>query len=261
MTEAAFDILAPLYDSNFSDGWVGTEQRGITQKLLLPFVPAGNPLTILEVNCGTGIDACWLASLGHRVIATDISAAMISEARERAGNRFPEFRVSGFSDLINDFEEARFDLIFSNFAGLNCLGKEELDTFLHDAAKLLKPGGRLAVVLFGKFCLWETLYFLLQGQASRAFRRWSPGGVEARLEQDHSLPVYYHRSTDLDGSGAFRLVKKKPVGLAIPPSYIGKLFDSRPNLRLLLSRLEKKLSFSAFSSFGDHSFYLLKKTV
>ena len=41
------------------------------------------PSTLLDIGCGTGIDAQHFADLGHRVLATDYSQAMV----ERAGAR------------------------------------------------------------------------------------------------------------------------------------------------------------------------------
>ena len=38
---------------------------------------------MLEINCGTGIDADWLAKKGHFVIASDISSKMIEIAKKK----------------------------------------------------------------------------------------------------------------------------------------------------------------------------------
>jgi len=261
MTEAAFDIVAPSYDACFSNAWVGKEQRAITQQLLLPFLVSAKPLSILEVNCGTGIDAAWMASFGHAVVATDVSEAMISEATKNFHATPVEFKVCPFGELHNNFAEGSFDLIFSNFAGLNCLNRQELKNFLENASKLLRGGGMLAAVMFGKFCLWETLYFMLKAKPSKAIRRWQSGPVQATLDESHRVPVYYHRSPDMEQSKNLKLVLKRPVGLFIPPSYLDGYFYSRPSWRSFLSRMERRASFSALSSFADHSFYLLKKTV
>ena len=62
MTAAPFDILAPDYDAVFSHSLTGSAQRWITRARLSAFLADKGPLRILEINCGTGEDACWLAS-------------------------------------------------------------------------------------------------------------------------------------------------------------------------------------------------------
>ena len=65
-------------------------------------------LRILEVGCGSGNVAFPLASLGHRVDATDIDATSIEFAQSR--NRFPNLRFD-VSDATEIAEDARYDII------------------------------------------------------------------------------------------------------------------------------------------------------
>ena len=51
-----------------------------------------------------------------------------------------------------------YDMIFSNFAGLNCTG--ELDKVLASFSSLLKPKGIVTLVLLPGFCLWEFLLII-----------------------------------------------------------------------------------------------------
>ena len=48
--------------------------------------------------------------------------------------------LCSFTELQNLNDKGPYDLIFSNFAGLNCTG--ELDKVLHSFSPLLKPNGR-----------------------------------------------------------------------------------------------------------------------
>ncbi|WP_315817338.1 methyltransferase domain-containing protein [Paraflavitalea speifideaquila] len=81
--QAAFDVLAADYDTSFSHSLTGHAQRMVSRAWLQSFLAGKGTLRILEINCGTGEDALWLASLGHTVIATDQSERMIGEAREK----------------------------------------------------------------------------------------------------------------------------------------------------------------------------------
>ena len=83
---AVFDILAQNYDADFTSSAIGRLQRNRVWSYLNPIIKeAGRPLKILEINCGTGDDAIQLATMGHRVIATDSSAGMIEKAKEKIG--------------------------------------------------------------------------------------------------------------------------------------------------------------------------------
>ncbi len=68
-------------------------------------------------------------------------------------------------------EEPPFDLVFSNFGGLNCLSLQQLSALAPHIDTALKPGGYFVAVVMGRFCWWETLYFLLKGKWASAFRR------------------------------------------------------------------------------------------
>ena len=86
MTES-FDIAATTYDNTFTYSKIGKLQRNLVYEHLSKILPIDHNLDILEINCGTGHDAIWLANQGHRVLATDISSEMISIARSKQLNK------------------------------------------------------------------------------------------------------------------------------------------------------------------------------
>ncbi len=189
LSEIAFNFLASDYDRNFGHSLSGRLQRKRVHRLTLKHLPEG-PLNILEINCGTGIDALWLARQGHKVEATDASAEMIRVANEKIGLGIPgrmmhtgkpmqaadladsvEFKVCSFHKLAEEFPNRKFDVIFSNFGGLNCISSERLKNLNTELHAILKPGGRLIIVLMSKWSLVEFLYFLLRFNFNKAFRR------------------------------------------------------------------------------------------
>ncbi len=91
-----FDAVAHRYDSDFSDTPLGRFKRGIVHRYLKSVV--GNRTRVLELNCGTGIDALWLASRGCRVTATDASEGMLDVARTRIMNT-PEAELVRFRKM------------------------------------------------------------------------------------------------------------------------------------------------------------------
>jgi SAM-dependent methyltransferase len=101
--------------------------------------------TVLEVGCGTGDDAREIAGLvgsAGKVVATDISATMIDEARRRsAGSDLPiEFSIADLSAL--DFPDGTFDGVW---AKLVLMHTQDIETSLDELVRVLRPGGRIAV--------------------------------------------------------------------------------------------------------------------
>lgn len=74
-----FDHIAENYDSSFTHTAIGQYQRALVWEHLRQCLPS-YPQKILEINCGTGEDALFLAEQGHQVIATDVSAEMVHQA-------------------------------------------------------------------------------------------------------------------------------------------------------------------------------------
>lgn len=259
----AFDAIAAGYDRQFSDTTVGRLQRAVVYRYLAPYTGTG--VSVLELNCGTGEDACWLAERGCRVLATDISPNMVARTAEKAGQ-------AGLSALIRTqvldmrtLESANlpetFDLVLSNFGGLNCLSPEDMRRFGAALPALLRPGGRFVAVVMGRFCGWESLYFLLKGQPRAAFRRWSVQPVEAPLDADTRLPVWYYGPYVFEKffpALARRTVQ--PVGCWLPPSYLDPWFSRRPQGLEGLNFLEKKCRGRLWAAAADHFLLVLEKS-
>ena len=261
---SAFDAIAAEYDKNFSESLIGKEQRQLSRHWLERFLQGKKQLHILEINCGTGDDALWLASLGHSVIATDQSTAMIHEAEKKLSGSTQnniEFICCGFENLGNEFEGRQFDLIFSNFSGLNCVSPGIMVGLSKQLFCLLKDNGHFAAVVFGKYTWWESFFFLLKARPGKAFRRWSNNGVRVRLSENIYQTVYYYSVRQLTKMlSPLKLLEKKPIGLFIPPSYLEQAMKKRPNLFHSLTKMEKKLNGpGASSSFADHVYLLFKK--
>src|SRR5215472_5519179 len=78
---APFDEAANHYDQVFTNSAIGRAQRLSVWEELAKTFHAGDQ--ILEIGCGTGVDACYLAERGVRVLACDNSPKMIAAASRR----------------------------------------------------------------------------------------------------------------------------------------------------------------------------------
>lgn len=105
-------------------------------------LPAG---TALDLGCGQGGDALWLAAHGWQVTAVDVSAAALAFAAEQAA-------IAGVGeairwerhDLDETFPDGEFDLVASCYLQSPvALGRTAI---LQAAAAAVRPGGTLVVV-------------------------------------------------------------------------------------------------------------------
>lgn len=104
--------------------------------------------TVLEVGCGTGDDARELAGLvgdNGRVVATDLSAAMLDEARRRGPGEPPriDFRYADLARL--PFADDSFDGVRAKMVLMHC---EQIDTAIDELVRVTRKGGRIAVFDF-----------------------------------------------------------------------------------------------------------------
>ncbi len=205
-----FDGLAGRYDQSWTNSPIGRLQRDAVWKELDRIVKPGD--RVLDLGCGTGEDAAHLAELGAAVDAIDASPKMVEAARRR-----------GVNAHVMPIEQIRrlsgsYDLVLSNFGAVNCV--QDLASLREPFARLLRPGGALAICLINRFCLWETAYYVARGQFKKAFRRW-PGTSEA----SSGLRVFYPsvRSIQHALSPEFCLSRDRGIGIAVPPSYVTNL--------------------------------------
>jgi ubiquinone/menaquinone biosynthesis C-methylase UbiE len=98
-------------------------------------------LAVLDLGCGTGRHALWLAAAGARVTAVDFSEGMLSEARRKPGASAVRFLVHDLHESL-PFEGAAFDRIVS---GLVLEHLSDLGSVFAEARRVLKPGGRAVV--------------------------------------------------------------------------------------------------------------------
>jgi ubiquinone/menaquinone biosynthesis C-methylase UbiE len=250
---AAFDRIAQNYDQIFTDSLIGRAQRDAVWAVLTrTFKKHDN---ILELNCGTGEDAIFLAGNDISVFASDASEQMIARAEQHLRSLSPKLPAT-FCELsierIGELHpETPFDGAFSNFSGLNCIA--DLDGVAYSLAGLVRPGGRLVLCFSTRFCVAEFLYFLALGQWRKAIRRWK-GHTRVQFE-DTQFTVYYPTVRKIRKAFArdFRLYDCTGIGVTVPPSYLEGWALRHPGLFHLLHRIEGPLAaLPILRSTGDH---------
>ena len=249
----AFDQCASSYDELFTRSIIGRAQRNqVWPQLLQAFKPGSR---ILELSCGTGDDACFLAEHGSTVLACDASPRMLAVAGRCAENRNLRSRVE-FLPLANEklgqlSPRTLFDGAFSNFSGLNCIA--DLKPVATNLARLLKAGARLLLCVWNRVCPVEIFWYLFRWKPSKAFRRL-PGASTATLGGT-TIPVFYPtvRSIRTAFSPWFSLQSRRAIGLFVPPSYAEAWARSHPDILRKCEQLDRACSsWPVFRSLGDH---------
>ena len=99
----------------------------------------------LDLGCGEGADAIWLAEQGWRVVAVDVSGTALSRARAAATSRGVAEHIDFQQhDLTRSFPEGTFDLVSAHF--LHSTVEMDRSEILRRAAAAVAPGGALLIV-------------------------------------------------------------------------------------------------------------------
>ncbi len=261
---AHFDIAASEYDTHFSNTHIGGLQRNRVHRYLDKYFVSKN-LNILEINCGTGEDAIFL-SKHHQVVATDASSVMIKITKDKIVENNLQEKCNAFIwDLNNPYpgeKSDKFDLIFSNFGGLNCLAPNALEFLIQNFTSLLNPKGKLLFVVMGRKCVWESMYFLLKGQLKSAFRRRKKQSQKAQISNNTFMDIWYYSPKEIEDkiSFNFKIIRKKPVGIFIPPSYLENYFKNKSRFLPFLNKMETRFgNHASLSNYADHYIIELEK--
>jgi len=256
-----FDHIAVEYDQDFTHSPIGIAQRNSVYEVLNQCVSNFETLSVLEINCGTGEDALYFANKNATVCATDISTEMIKQAKIKQGGKANlTFETLDINKLDQFKPKETYDMIFSNFGGLNCLDSQELTLFLKNSYSKLNNEGFLFLVIMPRACVWESLYFVSMLKFKKAFRRKNKKGVLANVDGEWVKTYYYNPKDIVKIAKGFQLKKAAPIGLFVPPSYLNPFFKNREKwLSKLIIKDKKALKKGRYSSYSDHYVICLQK--
>ncbi len=234
-TAALFERLAPRYDELWTDSAIGRAQRNAVWRVVDPLFRPGD--RVLDIGCGTGEDAAHLASRGVSVHAIDASPAMVARASAREGFSVEVRRAEDLDGLNGSFDGA-----LSNFGALNCV--EDLAAFAHSLAPRIRPGGRVAICVIGRFCAWEMLYPRIPQSLPPIPRPCAIVTGTHRAVSDRRA----NSARDFD----FELRGWIGIGMLVPPSYV--------KLPVRAVRMLARLDRMAFlRSLADHRLLIFER--
>jgi len=132
----------------------GTEIERTSKHFMRNLVPSNKLLEILDIGCGTGLNAGYLVEKGHNVTGVDISPVAIQK-----------FRAAGFKGEVYDiadglpFEDGSFDLVYASEV-IEHLA--DPGAFLAEVFRVTKPNGILLLSTVNS-AFWVFRVFAISG--------------------------------------------------------------------------------------------------
>jgi ubiquinone/menaquinone biosynthesis C-methylase UbiE len=248
----AFTNQSPVFDSIEENNRILMNMRERIRRHVLSIIPGNS--SILELNAGTGMDALYFAERGHHVTATDNAEGMVQTMKAKFEHHHlrERLKVQKCSyTRLSEIKNGPFDLIFSNFGGLNCT--PDPGKVIASFPALLKPGGMVCLVVMPAVCPWE-LMLALKGNFKTAFRRLKKNGVMAHVEGVHFRTWYFSPGRLIKDFGSdFSVRDLSGLCSVAPPPYLENIPERFPKLFSMLSRLDEKLEHRwPFNSCADH---------
>ena len=131
---AMFDTIAPRYDLMNRLMTFGLDQGWRRSTVAALALPAG--ARVLDLACGTGDLSRLGARRGYRMVGADLSAGMLA--------------ANGSSTPLVEADASRLPFLDGAFDGVVCgyalRNFTDLGATLAESARILRPGGRLAVL-------------------------------------------------------------------------------------------------------------------
>jgi SAM-dependent methyltransferase len=260
-TQDAFDSVAADYDGPRGNNILIQEMRAeMWQRLDATFSGASR---LIDIGCGTGLDAIRMARLGHHVTATDWSPQMVLRTSDRAAREGLTNRVQAIAVGGQDFQrlegEGAYDGAYSNLGPLNCV--PNLDGLARECARLLKPGGRLVFTVIGRYCPWEVVHYARQRRWERVKIRFARNFVPVTMNK-HTIWTRYYTPREFYRAFQehFALVHHQGLCVFAPPPYLTWARERHPRLHEWLWRIDRRVSgWPLIRAMGDHFLIVMKK--
>ena len=258
-TQRAFDSVAADYDGPRGNNELIQRMRATMWDTVAAGLPAGSRL--VDLGCGTGLDAFEFARRGYRVVATDWSGSMVERTRLRAQAAGLESRLTvahlGIQQL--DRLDGEFDGIYSNFGPLNCA--PDLPAVAAECARLLRADGQLVFSVIGRICPWELGHYARRGRFRRAAVRAARGATAVGMN-GHTIWTRYYLPREFYRAFApyFALEGYRALSLFMPPPYLVDYYRRRRRWCERLGRLDDRLgALPLLRDMGDHFLIVMRR--
>jgi SAM-dependent methyltransferase len=250
---SAFNAVAADYDRREADNQIMRLMRVRSLAKLETTFPDGSAL--LDVGCGTGTEAIWLAQRGRTVFAVDSSPQMLEVLTRRAAAAAIQLptrllRAGDLAELVDELGEGSFDGAYSSFGALNT--EPSLEPPVAALARLVRPGGRVVLSIMNRWCVAEMALLAAGGRAGQALRRARPSITVAVGSSFTEVRYPSWRQLRRALSGRFQVVSVQALPLLLVP-YAWQALSAHPRVYKAICRIDGMLaSRRPFAWLGDH---------
>jgi SAM-dependent methyltransferase len=260
-TRDAFDSVAADYDGPRGNNDLIQDMRSeMWRWLAATFVPGER---LIDLGCGTGLDAVHLAGQGFKITATDWSPLMVERTAVRAAAQHVTDRVRainvGAHELERLDETGAYDGAYSNLGPLNCV--PDLGHVSRECARVLRPGGKLVFTVIGRYCPWEVAHYLRLRRWARAKVRFARNVVPVGMN-NHTIWTRYYAPREFYRAfeSLFTLEHYRGLCVFAPPPYLTGVRDRHPRLHERLWRFDRRVSgWPLIRGMGDHFLIVMRK--
>jgi SAM-dependent methyltransferase len=238
----AFNRVADSIERTALENPVNAWMRKVSRDALVAVFPAGSSL--LEIGCGTGADAVFLAERGFRVAALDVSDRMVELARERAMRRnvtstvvVVRGRLFDVAPELGSLPWAPFDGAYANFS---LTYEASLRALAEVVGPLLKHGAKFLFTVPNKLCLSEPILSLARGHPRGALDRFREPRWASIRERRIQVHAYTTAGVRRSLAGVFEVVAVRGVPVFMPPP--SRYHPAMEGLRQPLEKLDDWLS-------------------
>lgn len=262
-TQDAFDSVAADYDGPRGNNDLIQEMRSEMWRWLdATFAPGSR---LIDLGCGTGLDAIRMAQCGHDVTATDWSPQMVQRTGDRAARANLTDRVRALAVGAHELQrldgQGVYDGAYSDLGPLNCV--PDLGDVSRECARLIKPGGALVFTVIGRLCPWEIAHYLRRGRWARAKVRFARNVVPVGMN-NHTIWTRYYSPREFFRAFKAHFTLEHHRGLCVfaPPPYLTWVRDKYPGWHERLWRLDRRVSgLPVIRGFGDHFLMIMRRNV
>lgn len=260
--EAAFDGVALTYDHHIFGNPMNMWLRDRSVDLMTTLFKQGD--TVVEVGCGTGTETLRLASRGIRVVATDVSQRMLDVLMTKARARGLQENVVPVHCRAHQLKEGlskagctSVDGAYSTYGAVNT--EPRLGEMMSSLHGLIRPGGKLVLGVWNKYCLYEIIGYSM---------RMRPSMTVARLR--NPVPVGKSRFCVTTNAfsvgelsrqirGRFELESVRGVCILLPPSNLVRYLPKGRLLRFFKGLDVALQSKNPWCRLGDHFLGVYRK--
>ena len=261
----AFDSASEEYDftiaQNFINVWI--RERSIKELLSL----SRPDDVLLEIGCGTGVEALEISKYVKGIVATDISKEMISLVDRKVSARGLGSKIRSVQLGASEIEQVapylpngKVRIAYSFNGALNC--EPRIEEFSKELANIIQPGGYFVCSIRNTLCMSEAISHALVLQFDKmAPRKKQPvmvsvGGID--------IPSYYYPPVKFTQFFTKNFRVKKIIGLPaiLPPAYLSNLYFKARKVLSFAERVEVALaSHYPLNRFGDQSLTVFQRKI